>query len=149
MTHRERLLLDFFTEIAIVEHLVRKHMETLSHSDFTAAEFGLLNYFVRNQRQRESKATLAWCFQVSVDEMERVASPLEQRGLLGRVGQGDDQMIGITAAGHSALAHAISNLAPEIAPLMSEFDDEDLAKAVEVLQETRRTFDNLPERLAS
>jgi DNA-binding MarR family transcriptional regulator len=147
--HRERLLLDFFTEIAIVEHLVRKHMETLNHSDFTAAEFGLLNYFVRNQRERESKATLAWCFQVSIEEMEPVIAALEQRGLLGRIGQGDDQVIGITASGHSAHAEAVDKMAPEIAPLMSEFADDDLAKAVEVLRETRRTFDNLPERLAS
>jgi hypothetical protein len=147
--HRERLLLDFFTEIAIVEHLVRKHMETLNHSDFTAAEFGLINYFVRNQRERENKATLAWCFQVSIEEMEPVITALEQRGLLGRIDQGDDQVIGITASGHSAHADAVSMMAPEIAPLMSEFADEDLARAVEVLQETRRTFDNLPERLAS
>jgi hypothetical protein len=149
MTHREGLLLDFFTEIAIVEHLVRKHMETLPHSDFTAAEFGLLNYFIRNQRDRESKATLAWCFQVSVDEMEKVISALEARGMLGRIGNGDDQMIGLTAAGRAAHADGIANMAPEIAPLMAEFADEDLAKAVEVLKETRRTFDNLPERLAS
>jgi hypothetical protein len=32
---------------------------------------------------------------------------------------------------------------------MAEFRDEDLQKTVEVLQEIRRTFDNLPERLAS
>ena len=147
--HRERLLLDFFTEVAIVEHLVRKHMETLNHSDFTAAEFGVLNYFVRNQRERESKATLAWCFQISIDEMEPVIASLEQRGLLGRIGQGDEQAIGITASGHSAHTQAVNQMAPEIAPLMSEFADEDLVKAVQVLQETRRTFDNLPERLAS
>ena len=147
--HRERLLLDFFTEIAIVEHLVRKHMETLSHSNFTAAEFGLLNYFVRNQREQESKSTLAWCFQVSVDEMEPAIAALEQRGLIGRIGQGDEQLIGITASGHSAHAEAVNQMAPEIAPLMSEFSDEDLVKAVQVLKETRRTFDNLPERLAS
>jgi hypothetical protein len=40
-------------------------------------------------------------------------------------------------------------MAPAIEPLMSEFQDEDLEKTVEVLQEIRRVFDNLPERAAA
>lgn len=144
--HRERLLLDYFVEIAIVEHLVRNHMEALPKGDLSAAEFGLLNYFVRNQRDRERKAILAWCFQVTVEQMGIVIRALEARGYLACEGEGDDQLIGLTSAGHQAQAAAIEAVAPDIAPLMAEFADEDLEKAVEVLKETRRIFDNLPER---
>jgi DNA-binding MarR family transcriptional regulator len=149
MAHREKLLLDLFTEIAIVEHLVRNHMATLPTKDLTAAQFGLLNYFNRVQVERERKSHLAWCFQVPVEEMDQVIASLEARGFLGRIGDGDDQIIGITAAGHAARTDAVQMMAPEIEPLMSEFSDEELGETVRVLQETRRVFDNLPERLAS
>lgn len=149
MAHREKLLLDLFTEIAIVEHLVRNHVETISTKDLSAGQFGLLNYFIRNRLDQEKKSVLAWCFQVTIPEMEVHIGTLEQRGLLGRIGDGDDQLIGLTAAGQSAHSDAVQALAPEIEPLMSEFRDEDLDKTVEVLKEIRRVFDNLPERLAA
>ena len=149
MAHREKLLLDFFTEVAIVEHLVRNHMATLPTKDLTAAQFGLLNYFNRMQVEQERKSHLAWCFQVALEEMDQVIASLESRGFLGRIGTGDDQIIGITAAGHAARVDAVQMMAPEIEPLMSEFTDEELSETVRVLQETRRVFDNLPERLAS
>jgi DNA-binding MarR family transcriptional regulator len=149
MADREKLLLDLFTEIAVVEHLVRNHLGTIEKSDLTAAQFGALNYFIRNNRERERKAILAWMFQVTIDEMDVHLGALEQHGLIGRIDDGDDQIIGITAAGRSAHAEAVSRMAPEIEPLMSEFQDEDLEKTVQVLQEIRRVFDNLPERAAA
>ena len=95
------------------------------------------------------KSVLAWMFQVSIDDMEVHLKALEERGFIGRIGEGDDQIIGLTAAGRSAHADSVSGMAPEIEPLMSEFRDEDLQKTVDVLQEIRRVFDNLPERMAS
>lgn len=149
MADREKLLLDLFTEIAVVEHLVRNHLGTIETSGLTAGQFGALNYFIRNNRDQERKSILAWMFQVTVDEMDVHLGTLEQQGLIGRIGDGDDQIVGITAAGRSAHADAVSRMAPEIEPLMSEFQDEDLEKTVEVLQEIRRVFDNLPERVAA
>lgn len=149
MAHREKLLLDLFTEVTIVEHLVRNHIETIATREFSAGEFGLLNYFLRNRLDREKKSVLAWSFQVPIGEMETRVSALEARGFVGRIGDGDDQLIGVTASGRSAHADAVQLLAPEIEPLMSEFGDEDLGQTVTVLQEIRRVFDNLPERLAA
>ncbi len=149
MANREKLLLDLFTEIAVVEHLVRNHMGTIKATDLNAGQFGALNYFMRNNREQERKSVLAWLFQVSVDDMDTHLNVLEQRGYIGRIGEGDDQVIGITAAGRSAHSDSVQSMAPEIEPLMAEFADEDLEKTVEVLQVIRRTFDNLPERLAS
>ena len=144
---RERLLLDYFVEIAIVEHLVRNHMESLPMKGLSAAEFGLINYFVRNQRDRERLVTLAWCFQVSTETMAGTAAELEARGFVRLEGDGEDRTAFLTEAGHAAQIEAIAAVAPDIAPLMEEFRDEELEKAVAVLKETRRIFDNLPERL--
>ena len=149
MATREKLLLDLFTEIAVVEHLVRNHMGTIEGTGLNAGQFGALNYFIRNNRHQERKSVLAWLFQVTVEEMDVHLTALEQRGFIGRIGEGDEQLIGITAAGRSAHSDSIAAMAPDIKPLMAEFEDEDLAKTVEVLQEIRRVFDNLPERLAS
>jgi DNA-binding MarR family transcriptional regulator len=149
MAHREKLLLDLFTEIAVVEHLVRNHIGEIQQTGLNAGQFGALNYFVRNNREHERKSVLAWLFQVTVDEMDVHLTALEQRGFIGRIGDGDDQIIGITAAGKSAHADSVGAMAPEIEPLMAEFRDEDLEKTVDVLKEIRRVFDNLPERLAS
>jgi DNA-binding MarR family transcriptional regulator len=149
MADREKLLLDLFTEIAVVEHLVRNHLGTIEVSGLTAGQFGALNYFIRNSRDQERKAILAWMFQVTIDEMDVHLGALEQLGLIGRIGDGDDQIIGITAAGRSAHAEAVARMAPEVEPLMAEFQDEDLEKTVEVLKEIRRVFDNLPERAAA
>ena len=149
MADREKLLLDLFTEIARVEHLVRNHIAQIETGGLTAGQFGALNYFIRHDRPQERRSVLAWLFQVTVDEMDVHLNALERRGLIGRIGDGDDQIIGITAAGRAAYADSIRKMAPEIEPLMAEFDDEDLTRTVEVLKEVRRIFDNLPERLAS
>ncbi len=149
MADREKLLLDLFTEIAIVEHLVRNHIETISTKELSAGQFGVLNYFVRNRLEQEKKSVLAWCFQVTIAEMEAPIGTLEQRGFIGRIGDGDDQLIGLTAAGHAAHGDAVQAMAPDIKLLMSEFSDDDLEGTVSVLQEIRRTFDNLPERVAA
>ncbi|HEV2568094.1 hypothetical protein [Sphingomonas sp.] len=146
---REKLLLDLFTEIAVVEHLVRNHIGQIQRTGLNAGQFGALNYFIRNNREQERKSVLSWMFQVPIEDMEVHLRALEERGFIGRIGEGDDQLIGITAAGRAAHSDSVGAMAPEIEPLMSEFPDEDLAKTVEVLQEIRRVFDNLPERMAS
>ncbi|NNM76249.1 hypothetical protein HJG53_04945 [Sphingomonas sp. ID1715] len=146
---REKLLLDLFTEIAVVEHLVRNHIGQIQRTGLNAGQFGALNYFVRNNREQERRSVLAWLFQVSVEDMDVHLGALEERGFIGRIGDGEDQIIGITTSGKAAHADSIMAMGPEIEPLMSEFPDEDLEKTVQVLQEIRRIFDNLPERLAS
>jgi DNA-binding MarR family transcriptional regulator len=149
MATREKLLLDLFTEISVVEHLVRNHVGQIQVTGLNAGQFGALNYFVRNNREQERRSVLAWLFQVSVEDMDVHLTALEQRGFIGRIDEGEDQVIGITAAGRAAHSDSVAAMAPEFEPLMSEFQDEDLEKTVQVLQEIRRTFDNLPERLAS
>lgn len=143
---RQKLLLDLFTEVAVVEHLCRNFIESAVPIDLTAGEFGALNYFIRNGRERERKAILAWLFQSPMDEMEAHLTALEARGYIRREPDGDDQIIVLTPAGRNGHAEALALMAPEVEPLMSEFADEDLAQTLNTLQEIRRIFDNLPDR---
>jgi DNA-binding MarR family transcriptional regulator len=143
---RERLLLDLFTEIAVVEHLARNYIETAVPLDLTPGQFGALNYFIRNNRERERKAILAWVFQSPMEEMEGHLTALEARGYIRREPDGDDQIIVLTPAGRNGHAEALALMAPEFEPLMSEFTDDALLHTVDTLQEIRRVFDNLPER---
>lgn len=143
---RQKLLLDLFTEIAVVEHLARNYIEAAVPLEMTAGEFGALNYFIRNNRPRERRTILAWVFQSPMEEMEAHLTALEARGYIRREPDGDDQIIVLTPAGRNGHAEALALMAPEFEPLMSEFGDDDLAQAVNTLQEIRRVFDNLPER---
>ena len=143
---REKLLLDLFTEIAVVEHLVRNFLDPIEPLDMTAGQFGALNYFVRNNRTEERRGLLAWIFQVEPAEMDVHLVALEARGFIACRPDGDDQIVSLTEAGRGAHSAAIAAMAPQIEPLMSEFRDEDLAQTVTTLQEIRRVFDNLPER---
>lgn len=146
MADRERLLLDLFTEIAVVEHLVRNFLDPIEPLGMSAAQFGALNYFIRNNREEERKGILAWIFQVEEAEMDGHLRALETRGYVARRPDGDDEIIVLTDAGRDAHRGAIAAMAPEVEPLMSEFRDEELEQTVAVLQEVRRIFDNLPER---
>lgn len=144
--NREKLLLDLFTEVAVVEHLVRNFLDPIEPLGMTAGQFGALNYFVRNNRIEERKGVLAWLFQVELSEMDMHLVALEARGFVDCRPDGDDQIVMLTDSGRAAHAEAIAAMAPEIEPLMSEFRDEDLEQTVVTLQEIRRIFDNLPER---
>lgn len=143
---RQKLLLDLFTEVAVVEHLCRNYIDSVVALDLTPGQFGALNYFMRNNRDRERKGILAWLFQVTPDEMDTHLIALEQRGYVRREPDGDDEVIVMTEAGRNGHAAALARMAPEIEPLMSEFADETLDQALNTLQEIRRVFDNLPER---
>lgn len=146
MDRQERLLLDLFTEIAIIEHLVRHRLTPPDHDGLSAGQFGALNYFVRGGKEREWLATLAFAFQVSEDEMNVHLDALEAQGLIRREMEGNRACIHITPEGKAAHTDAMAEMAPKIAPAMEDFAIEDLELTKTVLQEIRRTLDNLPDR---
>ena len=146
MDSQQRLLLDLFTEIAIIEHLVRNRLAPEDDEELPAGQFGALNYFVRGSKKREWLATLAFAFQVTEDEMNIHLNALEARGLLRRELEGGRVCIHITPEGETAHTDAMARMAPKIAPAMEEFATEDLELTKSVLQEIRRTLDNLPDR---
>ena len=139
------VLLDLFTEVAILEHLVRKRLEPLHLGDVTAAEFGVINFFCRLDKQEERLSGLAWCFQVEIADMARVVDVLAGRGLLS-CDDAADPWVRMTAAGTAFHAEMVEDMAPVIAPVVEEIAPDDLRTAARVLMEIRRTLDNLPDR---
>lgn len=149
MADREKLLLDLFVEIARVEQLVRNYLGPIEPMGLSAEQFGLLNYFIRNNRQTERRSILAWVFQTDEAETAAHLDVLAARGLVDRRPDGTDEIVALTPAGQAAHEAAIEMVAPDVLPLMSEFADDDLGQALTTLQEIRRVFDNLPDRPAA
>ncbi len=140
------LYLDLFTEIAIIEHLVRQRFEPALLADLAAADFGVLNHFVRLDKATEKLKTLAWCFQVEISAMRATVSALAARRFLEVDWVDGHECVFLTEAGRAKHAEAVADMAPDILEIMSEFKLGDLKITATTLREIRRTFDNLPDR---
>ncbi len=144
-----RTVLHLFTEIAIVEHLLRNRYDRSSPAGMTTGQFGVLSHFIRNGRAEEKMALLAWAFQDSDDYMAEKVASLVQRGLLStRPADSDpaDLIVSITDRGRAAHAEALEAIAPEIEQLLEGIPMEDIKTSLKVVQDIRRTLDNLPDR---
>ncbi len=141
-----RLYLDLFTEIAIIEHLVRQRFEPAQLADLSAAEFGVLNHFVRLGKSEDKLETLAWCFQVERAHMRATVTTLAARRLVDVDWVDGSECVFVTPAGRAKHAEAVDDMTPDIVEIMSELDPVNLRTTAETLKEIRRTFDNLPDR---
>jgi hypothetical protein len=139
------VLLDMFTEIAILEHLVRKRLEPRKLGDLNAAQFGVLNFFCRLNKSEERLSGLAWCFQVEEPFMREVVAVVAARGLL-TLDDAVDPCVRVTAAGRRLHGEMVEDMAPDITPVVAEIAPDDLRTTARTLMEIRRTLDNLPDR---
>ncbi|MFM7029430.1 MAG: hypothetical protein ACKOXK_12250 [Chakrabartia sp.] len=145
----QRTILHLFTEIAIVEHLLRNRYDRSSPAGMTTGQFGILTHFIRNDKAEERLSVLAWAFQDSDDYMAEKVASLVQRGLLSTRpadGSAGDLIVAITESGRAAHAEALDEISPEIVPLLDGISMDDLKTSLRVVQEIRRTLDNLPDR---
>jgi hypothetical protein len=139
------VLLDMFTEIAILEHLIRKRLEPSRLGDMNAAQFGVLNFFCRLNKSEERLSGLSWCFQVEEAYMNDIVSSVVARGLLTR-DDSNDPWVRVTPLGRQTHAEMVEDMAPDIAPVVAEIAPHDLRTTARTLMEIRRTLDNLPDR---
>ncbi len=139
------VLVNLFTEIAILEHLIRLRFEPKGMDALKTAQFGVLNHFCRLGKHEERLSSLAWCFQVEVDHMHATVDSLVARALLTWDGAADP-CVRPTDAGRAAHADMIEDMAPEVAQIVGEIPVEDLRVTARTLVELRRTMDNLPDR---
>jgi hypothetical protein len=140
------MLLDLFTEIAILEHLTRARFTPATGDDVDARSFGILNYLVRQRKEFEKVAILAWCFQVSDDDVMDSAKLLTSRKYVEIDWQDGDRCVVLTAAGKARHEKFLAEVAPDVFEIVADFDPEHLRITTETLKELRRTFDNLPDR---
>jgi len=139
------VLLDLFTEIAILEHLVRSRFEPKDYYDLSAAQFGVINFFCRLNKAEERLSGLAWCFQVEVGAMHATVASVVAMGYLAW-DNANDPCVRITDAGRAKHEKMVDNMAPDIALAVAEIDAEALRTTAHTLMEIRRTLDNLPDR---
>jgi hypothetical protein len=139
------MLLDLFTEITILEHLVRERFNPKA-GNLNPQQFGFINYFVRQRKKSEKLRTLAWCFQISDDVALASVESLAALHYVEIDWVDGERCIFITAAGEARHAAFLADVAPDIIEIVADFDPEHLRITTETLKELRRTFDNLPDR---
>lgn len=139
------MLLDLFTDIAILEHLVRERFNPVA-GDLDAQQFGVLNYLVRQKKSSEKLSTLVWCFQVEDTVMTRTVTALEQSNYVSVDLVDGERCVVLTPTGTLRHEQFLSVAAPDVTEVMSDFDPKALRVTAETLKELRRTFDNLPDR---
>ena len=147
--NEEKTVLHLFTEIAMVEHLLRNRYDKATPAGMTTGQFGLLTHFIRQGKSRERLSLLAWAFQDDDAYMAQKVQSLVDRDLLATTsieGSDGDLWVDITEDGRDAHAQALDEIGPEIAQFLEGIDMEDLKTAHRVIQDIRRTLDNLPDR---
>ena len=147
--NEEKTVLHLFTEIAMVEHLLRNRYDKATPAGMTTGQFGLLGHFIRNGKARERLSLLAWAFQDEDAYMAQKVSSLVDRDMLITTpieGSDGDHWVDITDHGREAHARALDQIGPEVAQFLEGIDREDLKTAHRVIQDIRRTLDNLPDR---
>jgi DNA-binding MarR family transcriptional regulator len=142
---QRRVLLDLFTEIAILEHLVRNRLRPDYEGQYTPAEFGLLNYFCRMDRDKDRLSHIAYSFETGVAEVRAPLISMIERGLM-QAGNEEDPFVWVTPKGKDAFEALIQNLAPEVLEMVEGLEPDALRVTAETLKEIRRTVDNLPGR---
>ena len=149
MEDLQETLLGLFTEIAVLEHLVRVREERHAEDDLTMGDFGVLNYFMVNHPDPDSVAGIAWCFQ---EEEAYTRAKIEGLALRDLVTISPDDadngaaMVAITDIGREAHAQIVARVAPDIEMAVAEIPREDLETTFKTLRNIRLTLDNLPDR---
>jgi DNA-binding MarR family transcriptional regulator len=142
-------LLGLFTEVAVLEHLVRSREEKHAEDDLTMGDFGVLNYFMVNHPDPDSVAGIAWCFQEEELYTRAKIEGLALRELVTispHVADNHVAMVHITDIGREAHAQIVARVAPDIRMAVAEIPQADLELTFKTLRNIRLTLDNLPDR---
>jgi DNA-binding MarR family transcriptional regulator len=149
MEDLQETLLGLFTEIAVLEHLVRTREEKHAEDDLTLGDFGVLNYFMVNHPDPDSVAGIAWCFQEEEAYTRAKIEGLASRDLVTispNVSDNGAAMVEITDIGREAHAQIVARVAPDMMMAVAEIPREDLEITFKTLRNIRLTLDNLPDR---
>jgi DNA-binding MarR family transcriptional regulator len=149
MEDLQETLLGLFTEVAVLEHLVRAREEQHAEDDLTLGDFGVLNYFMVNHPDPDSVAGIAWCFQEEEAYTRAKIEGLASRDLVmisPNVTDNHLAMVEITDVGREAHAQIVARVAPDMMMAVAEIPREDLETTFKTLRNIRLTLDNLPDR---
>lgn len=144
MTEPRPDLTDFFTDISIIEQLVRTLRERRLPPGLSTAGFGLINHMVRTGQETASPATLARALQVTRGAVTGVLHKLTDEGFVTlepdpRDGRG--KKVRITPAGFAAREAALASVAPLLAQFEAEMDVEAIRRIHPVIRQVRDYLD--------
>jgi DNA-binding MarR family transcriptional regulator len=132
------------TEISIIAHLADTALaKTLPHG-LSIAGFGVLNHFVRLERDGESPSQLARAFQVTKGAMTYTLQQLEERGLVRIDADPADargKTVRITAKGRRAREAGVASVQPGMERLITAIGAEEFARALPFLTKLRAILD--------
>jgi DNA-binding MarR family transcriptional regulator len=149
MEDLQEILLGLFTEVAVLEHLVRAREERHAEDDLTLGDFGVLNYFMVNHPDPDSIAGIAWCFQEEEAYTRAKIEALASRDLVmisPNVTDNGTAMVQITDVGRETHGQIVARVAPDMMMAVAEIPREDLEITFKTLRNIRLTLDNLPDR---
>ena len=132
-----------FTEIGIIEQLARNRLERGLPDRLKVSQFVVLNHLVRLGGEW-SPARLASAFQVTKGAMPNTLQRLEIRALVRIVADPRDgraKLVTITDAGRDMRASCVASVSPFLADLSQALSDQDLAKALPVLEKIKKILD--------
>ena len=137
-------LTDFFTDIAIIDQLVRTLRERRLPPGLSTAGFGLINHMVRTGQETASPAALARALQVTRGAVTGVLHKLTAEGFVTlepdpKDGRG--KKVRITPAGMAAREAALASVAPLAARFEVEMDVEAIRRIHPVIREVRDYLD--------
>ena len=140
MTPRDPDLIAFFTDISIIEQLVRTLMERRLPPGLSMAGFGLINHMVRTGQETASPGALARALQVT----RGVLHKLTAEGLVTlepdpRDGRG--KKVRLTPGGLAAREAALAGMAPLVAEFEARMDLEAIRRVHPALRGIREDLD--------
>ena len=137
-------VIEFFTDIAIIEQLVRTLMERRLPPGLSMAGYGLMNHMVRTGQETASPAALARALQVTRGAVTGVLHKLSAEGFVilepdPRDGRG--KKVRITPAGFAVREAALAALAPLTARFAAEMDLDALRAVHPTIRDLRNHLD--------
>ena len=136
-------IFQFFTEIGIIEQLVRNKIERTLPDGLKMSQFLVLNHLVRLGGVW-SPIRLARAFQVTKGAMTNTLQRLKKRGLIEISADPDDgraKLVELNQAGLEMRQRCITNIAPLMEELSSVLSQQKLATTVPILQNVRKYLD--------
>jgi DNA-binding MarR family transcriptional regulator len=132
------------TEISIIAHLADTALGQTLPDGLSVAGFGVLNHFVRLERDGESPSQLARAFQVTKGAMTYTLQQLEERGLVRIDADPQDargKIVRITAKGRRARETGVASVQPGMERLIAAIGAEEFADALPFLTKLRAILD--------
>ncbi len=148
-TRWQQTVLGLFSEIGMIEPLVRSMLNRMRPAGLNEDRFVILNHLTRIGSPGETRRALRWQMIDHYDCCDEDLALLADSGLIRIDVHGQDpeeDCIFLTDAGREAHKEAVDTLSPEFKELLAGIPVEAIEAAMKTLREIRRTFDNLPER---